>query len=153
MNDCIIDNINRDVSVKDDLYILGDFVFGNKQDVLEFLNRIHCKNVYFIKGNHDKFLMDKSHAELPFKWIKMYHELKYQHYYFILFHYPIMGWNRKHYGSIHLYGHVHKASMGREICEPYMKNAFNVGVEFNDYKPVSIETVISWYDPTANQIY
>lgn len=60
----------------------------------------------------------------------------------ILFHYPIVDWNHKHYVSYHLYGHVHD-SAGKDI--EYMKiekRAFNVGIDVNNYEPMTLDELI-----------
>jgi len=153
MNNTIIDNINSCVSESDNLYIIGDFAFANKQRTNELLDMIKCENKFFISGNHDKFLDDRGNTKLNFKWIKPYHEMTILHYVFILFHYPIAVWNVKHYGSIHLYGHVHNKSFDAGLPDGYMRNAFNVNCEMHNYFPISMDKIINeWYDPTVNLI-
>jgi calcineurin-like phosphoesterase family protein len=56
MNNILISNINNTVKPTDELYILGDFCFGDRLRANTFLNQIRCKNIYLIKGNHDSFL-------------------------------------------------------------------------------------------------
>lgn len=152
MNTTIINNINNTVKPSDDLYILGDFCFGDTKTTNMFLDKINCKNIYLIKGNHDGFLKDYSNTKVNFKWVKQYYELKYNNYTFIMFHYPILVWNKKHYGSIHLYGHCHISEKGRQIPVDYMKNSFNVNCEFHNYMPINLNDIISLHDPTINNI-
>src|SRR4051812_37591455 len=59
MDDVIINNINRLVKPNDTLWHLGDFCFGPR-DPYKFYktaegyrNRINCKNMILIWGNHD----------------------------------------------------------------------------------------------------
>ena len=49
-----------------------------------------------------------------------------------LFHYPIIDWNGKNNGSIHLYGHVHTMiNKDTEYMNNLQKkyNCFNVGID------------------------
>ena len=43
---------------------------------------------------------------------------------FVLFHFPIIEWDKMHYGAWHLYGHVHGKDMGLGD-----RRAFDVGVD------------------------
>jgi calcineurin-like phosphoesterase family protein len=53
----------------------------------------------------------------------------------VLCHYPMAHWDRRHYGSWHLFGHCH----GRfEV----MGLAYDVGVDNNDFYPVSLDQVV-----------
>ena len=51
MDDELLFQINKNVQQNDILYHLGDFAFKN---VGEYRNRIVCKNIHLILGNHDK---------------------------------------------------------------------------------------------------
>ena len=102
MNNTLIDNWNKRIEPKDEVYILGDFSFGNKEQTLDLLDKLNGRK-YLIKGNHDRVIKDKEVAS-RFEWIKDYHMLKYKKYKFVLFHYPLMVWDCQHYGAIHLYG-------------------------------------------------
>lgn len=153
MDEVLIDNINSLVKENDELYSLGDFALCNKQQTNEILSKIKCKNIYFILGNHDGYIRDISNITVNVKWIKQYYELKYNNHTFILFHYPILVWNKKHHGAIHLYGHCHSEEKEHQIPHEYMKNAFNMNCELWDFKPVDIDTIISWHDPEANKIH
>jgi len=66
--------------------------------------------------------------------------------YFIrgLFHYPITEWDGFFRDAIHLYGHIHNsfASLARVDGAGF---AFNVGVDCNDFQPVSIEKILKMF--------
>lgn len=67
-----------------------------------------------------------------------YKELKYNKQFFVMSHYPMLTWNKKHFGSIHLYGHVHDISLGE-----YENNLCHcVCVEKNNYVPISLDEII-----------
>ena len=100
---------------------------------------------YLIRCNHDKFLNDENFDTGSFEWIKDYFVLNYKKMKFVLFHYPILEWDGFFKGSVHLYGHVHNSGKDPEQNTRLSilgKNAFNVGVDVNDFFPVSIETII-----------
>lgn len=54
MDDAILGNINEAVGEDDELWILGDFVFANTFEKVQYYrNRIKCKTVKLVWGNHD----------------------------------------------------------------------------------------------------
>lgn len=61
---------------------------------------------------------------------------------FVLFHYPILEWENKGKNSIHLYGHIHNNKKLLEHIKQIDGKCMNVGVDVNDYRPVSIERII-----------
>lgn len=110
MDSAIIETINSMVKEEDRLFILGDISFHNNKKTAELLSLIRCKNLHLIRGNHDNEKM-LSKLENYFIWIKDYYHLKIVEneikYYLIMFHYPMIVWDRSHYGSWHLHGHCH----------------------------------------------
>jgi len=107
MNQVILDSINSKVKVNDTLYILGDFVIGGVKKIKDFRNRIKCKNVHLILGNHDD--NQSSNTRPLFSSVQDYKVIKIDKQDIVLFHYPISSWYRKDkfYPSIHLFGHLH----------------------------------------------
>ena len=53
MNESIVNQINSKVMEDDILFHLGDWSFGGFESITEFRNRIVCKNIHLILGNHD----------------------------------------------------------------------------------------------------
>lgn len=98
-DDYVIEHINRHVADADTLRILGDFThrFGRC-----YLDRINCKNVHLVIGNHDR-----PGSGRYFKSIHQYDEVEISGHTCCLFHYPIAYWRRCEAGSFHLHGHVH----------------------------------------------
>lgn len=137
MNNTIIDNINYRLTPDDELYILGDFTLEKNIDkVSNLIRKIKCKK-HLIIGNHDYFVKNKSLCSL-FDSVHHYLEIDDNGWKVILFHYPIQNWNLKRYGSIHLYGHVHS----KEELQLKENNAFNVGVDVNNFMPVTLEELL-----------
>ena len=143
MDEVLIQNWNAAVKPKDEIYILGDFTMKPAADAHNYLTHLYGRK-YFIMGNHDKFMrkgnFDKYMSD--FEWVKdyemFYHEMKC----FVLFHYPILEWANYYRGSIHLHGHVHNRNNTIELTKDLRSRAFNVGVDVNGYKPVSITEIL-----------
>jgi calcineurin-like phosphoesterase family protein len=145
MNKTLIQNWNSYITDRDHVYILGDLVFkGTGIEANEIIKKLNGKK-YLIKGNHDKFIEDNSFNKDNFEWIKDYYVLAYEKMKFILFHYPIFEWEGYFGDAIHLYGHVHNNGKNYEQkkrLEVLGKRAINVGVDVNNYYPISIQTII-----------
>jgi calcineurin-like phosphoesterase family protein len=145
MNDALIQNWNSYVTDRDEIYILGDFIFKRSGiGANEIIKKLKGKK-YLIKGNHDKFVDHSSFNKNSFEWIRDYYVLDYNKLKFVLFHYPIFEWDGYFRDSIHLYGHVHHGGSSPEQCKRFEilgKRAINVGVDVHEYYPVSIEAII-----------
>ena len=127
MDNCMIQNWNNTIKNNDEVYILGDIAWGDTDDYLKQLNG----KKYLVKGNHDKIQSSEY-----LRWIKDYHEFKYNGVRIILCHYPIEEWNGYFRGSVHLHGHQHNhipVTADRRI---------DVGVDAWNFCPVSIERLI-----------
>ena len=142
MNKTLIQNWNSYVSNKDEIYIIGDFLYkGTGFEANAILKELKGKK-YLIKGNHDKFIEDKTFNNNNFVWIKDYYVLNYKKTKFVLFHYPIFEWEDYFKDSIHIYGHVHNSGNNIEQQKKFEilgKRAINVGVDVNNFFPISIE--------------
>lgn len=57
----------------------------------------------------------------------------------VLCHYPLLSWPLSHYGSWLLYGHNHSGNLPFELGK-----AMNVGVDLNNYTPVSWARVVRY---------
>lgn len=147
MNDTIIERINAAVGPGDTLWVLGDCSHRIGRDrAAGLLGRIRCKNMRLVRGNHDRdlsgtglFLSVDDYAE--FRWPDAGNRL------FCLMHYPLLDWNSMHHGAVHLHGHIH--SRGPELNEGNVLRSvlrFDVGVDANGFKPVSMEEILSWVE-------
>lgn len=149
MNDTLVNNINNVVGENDILIHLGDFSFGGFDKIKEFRDRIFCKNIHLIYGNHDHHIMNnKNNIQEIFTSTSEYMFLDLRipegknivgKYTLVLFHYPIASWNGMNDGVIHCHGHVHlpkhqKIGDGKSI---------DVGVDGNDMMPYRVQEIIS----------
>jgi calcineurin-like phosphoesterase family protein len=137
MNDRIVNGINSAVGQDDILFHLGDWSFGGFERIEEFRNRINCKNIHIILGNHDHHIeRDREDIRRLFTSVNQYLELEVkgkdweQNY--VLMHYPIISWNKMNDGVIHLHGHVH-LSADRRIGKG---KTMDVGVDGNGLNPL-----------------
>lgn len=129
MDDCIINSINDVVEPNDNLVIVGDFCLSKKSGrtnkAEEYRERINCKNVYLILGNHDD-----RHV------LKPYFNAIYENYLFkidgqMIFasHYPARSWDRASHGSWMVYGHVHNAYFAQDngMLSKYHRKVYSDG--------------------------
>lgn len=140
MNEDMLDAINRTVMPNDFLIHLGDVSFMNRNRTTEILDKIKCKNLFLVKGNHDypkKLDFDK------FVRVCDYAKLKYKGKRIMLMHFPIEVWDNRHHGSYHFHGHSHGGSRCtyRRIDAGIDNPAFNM-----DLRPHSPEELIDIAD-------
>ncbi len=137
MDAALLDAINRNVKKRDVLIHIGDFCgpFQEGRDAqvghaVDIRNKIVCKNIQLIRGNHDpkiaKFerLFDSVKNQATFRRKNGGERV-------VLCHYPLRAWRGQLSGSMHLYGHTHGAleEMGRSM---------DVGVDSWNYSPVRL---------------
>lgn len=98
MNEKMIENWNRVVSKEDTVWHLGDFGFGNIDNVVDRLNGI----INIILGSHDKSIWS---CRERFDKITPMETINIGKRYITLCHYAMRVWPRSHYNTWHLYGH------------------------------------------------
>ena len=143
MNSVIVDNINSKIGPDDTLIHLGDFSFGGFDKIGQFLDRLVCKNIHLVLGNHDHHIKNnREKIQERFLSVSDYLEVRIYDQDFVLSHYPFTSWNGLNKGVIHLYGHIHSG----------YKNKFgngkkmDVGVDGNDYYPYSLSEIVHMMD-------
>jgi calcineurin-like phosphoesterase family protein len=150
MNEAIIQRINSDVGQDDILIHLGDWSFGGFDNIEIFRNRIICKNIHLITGNHDHHIVrnrnnvrslfssvHEFYAQLEVELMKstfVKKSSKKVRLEAILSHFPICSWDDMSRGKMHLFGHVH--------LPPHLKfmpgKSMDVGVDGNDLYPYDL---------------
>jgi calcineurin-like phosphoesterase family protein len=145
MDKVLIDNINKYVEEDDILYFHGDFVFGGHIKTPDYRNRIICKNIHFIKGNHDKHIDKYSYL---FNSVSDYKDITLtdindKKHPFIMCHYAFRVWLGSHKGFYHTYGHSHgslESKPNGKSMDVGVDNAFKI---FGEYRPFSLEEVVN----------
>lgn len=140
MNETLIRNFNSCVKKNDKVYILGDIAHRMPvAEVNRWIERLNGKKI-LCKGNHDK----RYNAE-SFEGIYDFLEISIHGINVSLMHYPMMSWPKSHYSSLHLHGHIH--SRGDYNLQQKKEGIlrYDVGVDANDYYPVSIEQVKEFF--------
>jgi len=141
MNEVIVKNINDKVNFDDVFYILGDISFGKLDETMEVLNQINCNNIILIKGNHDRKFCNEKRFRDRFNNIYQDHIEWFGEKYVHMYHFPILAWDRKHYKSYHLHGHMH--SVNSEILN---NRSFDVGMDGNNCNVWDINEVLGLID-------
>jgi calcineurin-like phosphoesterase family protein len=136
-DDTIIDNINAMVGRKDQLWILGDFCWGDKGKAYAYRQRINCYDVRLIWGNHD----DESVGGV-FQDARQYQMIEIGEQKIFMCHYPMRSWDQSHRGSWQLFGHVH----GNLDDVPNLLT-LDVGVDTHDFKPWSFADIAEYMVP------
>jgi len=142
MNEELIHNYNDVVGDNDEVYHLGDFGFAQPGKLLEIVKRLKGKK-YLLLGNHDKQIRKNlKEFKYYFEDISEYMEItqqdstiKEKKQKIIMCHYPILSWNKAHYGSWMLHGHCHSNidHLNTDV------RRHDVGVDGNDYRPISYD--------------
>lgn len=104
MNEVMFANINEVCKPNDKIFFGGDWSFGGFDKIKLTRDRINCKNIVFILGNHDHNIHKQ--REL-FSWVGPIWQGKINGRYFFINHFAQRVWEHSHHDSIHLYGHSH----------------------------------------------
>ena len=160
MDAILIDNWNSIIHEDDTIFILGDFSWrlGDKE-IKNYISKLSGHKI-FIKGNHDK-----NEDAFPILY-DGFVNIKVQdsddkafggYQYITLCHYAMLSRYQSHQGSWQLFGHWHNTKVTPALLEDrkaefeikeyvkeehlYMdrirKNQYDVGIDGNDYEPVS----------------
>ena len=146
MNDVLVNNINALVKENDTLWHLGDWSFGGHEQIKIFRNKLNCKNINIVFGNHDQHIEpSNSPYRNLFKSVQYVKEFylklgtektgKFGKQGFFLSHYGHRVWNKSHHGNIHLFGHSHGTL-------PMFGKSMDVGVDTNNYYPYHLDEIL-----------
>ena len=161
MEDVIVQNWNRTVTDKDDVYILGDFCWGKADDWLRLLKLLRGRKT-LITGNHD---LKRFPAEVRNRLcdVKDYKEIIDDGRKIILCHYPILFYRLSYVENVwHFHGHTHAVTQEEadrlrfvralvsEHQEAHTLNRgqiVNVGcmMPYMDYTPRTADELIAWW--------
>jgi calcineurin-like phosphoesterase family protein len=143
MNSTLIERHNAVVKPGDLVYNIGDMFLGKRsgpnkglESARSLRRRLNGQH-YLLEGNHDELAVQMPEA---FVWIRHYARLRSKGLPegcpdIVLCHYALRTWEKRGYGSWHLYGHSH----GNLPEDGSL--SFDVGVDCWDFRPVSIEEV------------
>jgi calcineurin-like phosphoesterase family protein len=150
MNDKLVNAINDTVGENDILIHLGDWSFGGFERIQEFRDRIVCKNIHLIFGNHDHHI-EKNREDIQSLFLSVGHlryitvvrpnteQQKHDRFRFVICHYPIASWQDMKQGVMHLHGHIHTPS--EHTIGP--GKMMDVGVDGAlYYRPYSLDQVL-----------
>lgn len=139
MDQTLIKNWNSVVPEDGIVIHCGDFMLPHNADIKEYnkyLNQLHGR-VLLLRGNHDlasldwvsdKLIAVRDQAMIVVDGVKIFAQ-----------HYPCAAFN----GDYHVYGHIHTLADGScygidgDVTKVMRKNTYDVGVDQNNYTPVS----------------
>jgi len=162
MNKAIIDRVFSDVKPGDNLYFLGDigwkFPEGYLTKLFTDIKR-HKINFFWIEGNHDASIKVDSSA---IKWRGQIKDIVVNKQPITLCHYPMIVYNKSHYGAWNLFGHIHYEDYTWNAMKKVTPNEIlkgkrcNVNIELYNFRPLSFEEIGSFFEVETfegNKIY
>lgn len=143
MDETLIMNWNSAVSAGDVVYFLGDLVFRSDKHASYYIEKLNGVK-HLVLGNHDHKWIKNCNLQKYFASVSYYMEIKDNERRVSLSHYPMLSWGGAARGTLHVHAHIHnkKEGLAFETLKK-MDNALNAGVEINEYKPVTLEELIS----------
>ena len=141
MDTTLIRNINERVKSEDTLFHLGDFCFSHSSEATDapkkpydyYRDQIKCRNIIFIKGNHDKNNSVKTCIES----VTIYHGGQF----IKLTHRPEHAEGKY---DLNFVGHVHNnwAFKQQVMGDGHITTLCNVGVDVHNFYPVTYGEII-----------
>lgn len=144
MNEALIARWNAAVHRDGIMFHLGDFCLGEPERWHSILDRLKGR-IYLIVGNHDtRFITEDVAARFAGVAIQMLINVNGQKIY--LNHFPFLSYSGDNYGTWQLYGHVHSTQQQSNIIDAgrravLLPTQYDVGVDNNDYAPISFRQV------------
>lgn len=145
MNEKIINNWNSVVGEDDIVFHLGDFCLGGSAEWNKVLDRLNG-HIYLTYGNHDlKNIRQRVSDRFEYVGMQMRIEIGKQKIY--LNHYPFLCFEGGYKDVWQLFGHVHTRKNNTGVDAGRLQylypTQYDVGVDNNDFTPVSYEQVRS----------
>lgn len=145
MDEVLISNWNEVVSPQDIVFHLGDFCFGSDKEWIKILQRLNGTK-YLILGNHDiKKIANSSQIQDYFADINMQMRVVVDKQKILLNHYPFLCFEGGYQNVWQLFGHVHSSKhstgLDKERLVHLFPTQYDVGVDNNNYRPVSFSQV------------
>ena len=141
MDRVLIENWNKVITEKDDVYILGDFSF-RCDDPIKYLKQLKGKK-HLIIGNHDTHLLKNPACRKFFVEICDMKTVSDNGTKIVCCHYPMVEWNGYYRNVPHFYGHIHN-NFSNETNQYISKvqNAYNVGVDIIGFMPRTLKEIL-----------
>ena len=145
MDEVLISNWNEVVSPQDIVFHLGDFCFGSDKEWIKILQRLNGTK-YLILGNHDlKKIANSNQIKDYFADINMQMRVVVDKQKMLLNHYPFLCFEGGYQNVWQLFGHVHSSKhstgLDKERLVHLFPTQYDVGVDNNNYRPVSFAQV------------
>jgi calcineurin-like phosphoesterase family protein len=135
MDDELIRRWNERIKINDVVYHLGDFSLLSFKYVYEYLDRLNG-HIFLVPGGHDeRWIRHKESSDFVTHLLPALVTIKHNGFPIVLCHYPMLTWDRSHYGSLHLHGHSHGNI-------PIEGNRMDVGVDTNEFYPYNLEEIL-----------
>ncbi|MCR5067429.1 MAG: metallophosphoesterase family protein [Erysipelotrichaceae bacterium] len=113
MHEYMISRWNDRIRDEDEVFVIGDFSFGNGIETFDVLSRLRG-SITLVEGNHDAWYLDDRQFTDTFENVAVYFEIKDEGREVILCHYPLPFYNHQYRRNQQgkpltymLYGHVH----------------------------------------------
>lgn len=165
MNEKIIENWNSRVKDLDEVYIIGDFSNGSKEETLEILKRLKGQK-YLIVGNYDQIITKNKELRRYFEKIDNYMEIYDEESKIIMCHYPLLWYDKTKNTDYMFHGHIHDVSTDLKIMndiEDMMREKslgahfgatfINTYCEFSNYIPLSKKEWLKIHDERKLELY
>lgn len=143
MNETIIDNWNGVVGKDDVVFHLGDFSVGGAAEWTSLIDSLNGR-IFLVLGNHDMNNVDQGFMR-RFENVSMQMLVSIGKQRIYLNHYPFLCYGGAYRGTWQLFGHVHtcpcNSGLDNSRLEMLFPTQYDVGVDNNNFKPVSFEEV------------
>ena len=135
----IASNWQKAVNNDDTVYLLGDVAEGDYERSVRILAGLPGRKILVV-GNHDDEASLSRYQEAGiFESIVPYAKAYQGGEEIILFHYPIIDWENRQFGSSLVYGHIHNKDLP-EIRDYYKdKPCYNCGADVVGFIPRTLE--------------
>jgi len=132
-DEALVERWNGAVSTGDDVWHLGDFALRVEPErIEELLARLHGRKNLIIGNNDGPVTL----AARGWESVQSYAEIETEGHSLVLCHYAFRTWKNIGRGWIDLHGHSH-GKLSRQTRQ------FDVGVDAWDFRPVTLETILS----------
>jgi calcineurin-like phosphoesterase family protein len=148
MDEQLIANWNSKITNNDIVFHLGDAFLSNAALIKDVLHRLNGKQINIIWGNHCngfkqfcKGISNYPELNNKIKVLGDYAEINVNNQEIVLCHFPMLIWNKKHYGSWMISSHSHYNLPATRKEANCIGKIVDCGVDGNNYFPYSFDEI------------